>query len=64
MNLAFTHDKEESGIYFTWRWGEKDRVAENGGDDVIGTTPCFEKGGHTTVHRLVVVHVPLERENH
>lgn len=59
--LAFTHDPEDSGIYFIWRWGENQKIEQNGGSDVIGHTPCFEKGGHTTVHRCVALQIDASR---
>lgn len=46
-----THDPGEAGRFFAWRWGEKSKVVENGGNDEIGSTPCYQEGGHTTIHR-------------
>lgn len=46
-----TYNPLDNGLYFVWRWGEKDKLAENNGEEKISQTPCKHKGGHTTVHR-------------
>lgn len=46
-----THNSSDAGTYYTWRWGTKCKIAENGGEELIVRTPCPYEFGHTTVHR-------------
>ncbi|CAD6586490.1 MAG: hypothetical protein CYPHOPRED_003556 [Cyphobasidiales sp. Tagirdzhanova-0007] len=59
--IAATEDPEESKILFIWRYGEKRKVAENGGDDEFGFTPCNQKGGHATIHRARFLDMMIDR---